>query len=249
MTEEMNEYKKIIVIVAIFIAIGLFVAIFGILDFKTSDCKEANKHEDTYCVENCFYPSNLTGTRARCEWVIGNHTENEVKKLAQLDAEKERIDAEKERKACYEKGKNYNLSFDLIEDYGLSCEQINYYNDHLILGSQQKDGGSIEVKYNGFFSSRSTKVQLYDWINVEYLATGRLVKNTQYHEDCRGETLYWQFQTICNDGKVFPDEVSSCYGGYFGQKETKIINYYTESDFVFYYVNNCLEGSPKESKQ
>ena len=56
--------------------------------------------------------------------------------------------------------------------------------------------------------------------------------------------LIWRHlkqQTICTNGKIFPDEVGQCYVDYEGFRDTKKLTYYTESDFVMYYVDNCIE--------
>lgn len=147
---------------------------------------------------------------------------------------------DKINKECYEKGKNINTSFDLVSDYGFTCNQIKYINDHFILKAEQKDGGSIEGNTRGLFSSGYIEGKFYDWVNTENLATGKLIKTAKYHLDCKNSTLYWKVQYVCSNGKVFPEETSSCYNGHNTIRDTKILTYYTESDFVMHYANNCI---------
>lgn len=118
---------------------------------------------------------------------------------------------EAQRRECSLSGKDYNEIFDLIQDYNLSCERIKYINDHYVTSAEKRDGGYIKGVSSGFFSSGNVKGKFYSWVQTENLATGRLVKEVDSHLNCNGIV----------DSKVF--------------------TYYTESDFIMYYVNNCVD--------
>ena len=148
---------------------------------------------------------------------------------------------DKINKECYEEGKNINASFDLIEDYGFTCNQIEYINNHFILKSEQKDGGTIKGSSSGLFSSGHIEGKFYDWVNTDNLATGKLIKTAKYHLDCKDSTLFWKFQYICDSGLVFPGETSNCGNGRNRIKDTRKLTFYTESDFVMYYVDKCMK--------
>lgn len=185
------------------------------------------------------YASNASNDmRYRCR--VGNHTENQLIEQARQEQQKINEMKQAERKACYDKGQDYNVTLDLRGDYGFTCEQIEYVNDHFILGSERKSAGDVEIRHRTFFTSHTTKVKLYDWVNTEYLATGKLTKNAVYHRDCDGNTLYWKPQTICDNGKIFPDEVSYCGGAQTKVRDTMQKTFYTEADFIMYYVDNCI---------
>lgn len=159
-------------------------------------------------------------SNSQCQ--IGNSTEDKI------------------NKECYEKGENINASFDLIKDYGFTCNQIEYINNHFILKSERKDGGSIEGSTHGLFSSGHIEGKFYDWVNTENVATGKLIKTAKYHLDCKDSTLFWKSQYICDSGLVFPDETSNCGNGHNRVKDTRKLTFYTESDFVMYYVDKCV---------
>ncbi len=97
-----------------------------------------------------------------------------------------------------------------IKDYGLNCRKIDYLNDHLMDDFERKDGGYISVVRNGFFTYTKTEAQLYEYVNDRVLATGKLVKDIKYHLDCNEK------------------------------KHNEQINYFTEEEFVMYYVERCI---------
>lgn len=133
-----------------------------------------------------------------------------------------------EDKICFDKGKFYNESFDLKKDYGLTCEKIKYLNDHFVLGSEQKDGGYVRGSYSGFVSHGYVEGRLYDWVATENVATGLLVKEMSFHLNCNNETTRW----VWDHDYWYEDGIK--------QIDTKKIIYYTEADFVMYYINNCV---------
>lgn len=141
---------------------------------------------------------------------------------------------------CYYNGSDHQDSFDLIEDYGFSCKQIEYINDHFVQEIEKKGSGEINGELNSFFSYGYINGKSYQWINKENLATGNLIKNAKYHLDCKNSTLFWKIQYICNDGKVFPSETSQCIGGRNKIKDTKELEYYSKEDFIMYYVDRCI---------
>lgn len=145
-----------------------------------------------------------------------NHTA-EVTRYTVYNKTKERIESElrqkeqAEREACYNSGKDIHLSFDIKDDYGYSCEQLAYINDHFIDQTDRLDSGYINYLRDGFFSDEHLNVQLYDYVTERVLATGQLVQSINYHLDC-------------NDSK-----------------SGETVEYWSESKFVMYYVENCLK--------
>jgi len=163
------------------------------------------------------YWSNMSISGYSCK--IGNYTLDQLNyDVMVLERKRERLIAA-EREQCYLAGRDYDFKFDLIEDYGFSCEQIGYINDHFILSSESKDGGSIDGRYSGFLSSGRIEGQFYDWVNTENLATGKIIKQTSYHLDCEDS-----------------------------MRDTKVVNYYSESDFIMYYSDHCLKNNPEKNE-
>lgn len=98
-----------------------------------------------------------------------------------------------------------------VSDYGLTCKKIAYLNDHLMDNFEQRDGGYISGSYSGFLSHGSVSGKSYEYVNERVLATGMLIENINYHVDC--------------------NQV----------KHNEKIDYFTEEEFVMYYVNQCVE--------
>lgn len=98
-----------------------------------------------------------------------------------------------------------------IGDYGFNCAKIDYINDHLMDNFKQMDGGYISGRLSGLFSSGSVDGQMYAYVNDRVVATGKLVQNINYHLDC--------------------EDV----------KHNEQIDYFTEEEFVMYYVEECIE--------
>lgn len=98
-----------------------------------------------------------------------------------------------------------------VEDYGLTCKKIDYLNDHLMDNFEKRDGGYISGSYSGFLSRGSVKGKSYEYVNERVLATGMLIEDINYHVDC--------------------NEV----------KHNENVDYFTEEEFVMYYVDECVE--------
>lgn len=165
--------------------------------------------KDKYCYHipsysNTTYGSNYNG------WDLRSHEQDRIN--AQIN--KQRLETEKimreEFKICYDAGSLINESF-TIKDYDLNCEKIDYLNDHLMDNFEKRNAGYISVSYDGFFTSRSTKSELYQYVNDRILATGQLIENINYWVDC-------------NENKHHEN-----------------IDHFTEEEFVMYYVEECIE--------
>jgi predicted small secreted protein len=145
------------------------------------------------------------------KWVIKSHKQDAI------DSENYRISQEKIRleneirQKCYDDGKDYNFSFDIKKDYNFSCKKIEYINDHFIDKTRQMDGGYISGYFSGLLSYGYIQGQLYEYVTERILATGQLVQNISYHLDCNNV------------------------------KSNEQIDYYTESKFVMYYVEECIK--------
>jgi hypothetical protein len=204
-----------------------------------STCEGDLRGTDLYEYEDYGRCSNWSGSFCIPECKVGNHTLDAINKKAREEATAKEQKEQEERKACYDAGKDYNLTFDLIEDYNLSCAKIQYLNDHFLLSAEQKDGGYIDGSSYGLFSSGHIEGKFYDWVNTEVVATGKLVKEMKFHLDCKNSTMFWRSVLRCSDGKIFPDEINYCENGVDATNTTKII-YYTEADFVVYYTDRCI---------
>ena len=185
-------------------------------DLPNNDCEgeagspELYYYKASYNSDSLFFPNWNCG--------IGNHTQDKIAEQKRTIKAEEKAVVRLEKKQCYDEGSFHNFSFDLLKDYNFSCEVIDYYNSHLILGSERHEAGKIYGNVEGLFVYGTIKGQLYSWVNNEYLATGQVVKNISYHIDCNNKTVSWN------------------------GKETKKIIFYSEKDFVNYYVNNCIRG-------
>lgn len=126
-------------------------------------------------------------------------------------------------KICYLAGTTINKSFDIHKDYGYTCKQLAYINDHFVDHVDQRDGGYIQGSGSGWaggvgpfgfmigHSSTSIEGKFYQYVVTQVSATGHLVQSLSYHLDCRED------------------------------KHNEIIDYYTEAEFVMYYVDHCIE--------
>lgn len=166
----------------------------------------------------CYQISYDNRTNALLEWVQGSHKQDQINAENQARIVEEARRQQEAAAKCYKEGKDYNYSFDIIENYNLSCIKVAYINDHFIDKTRQVDGGYISGGSSGIFvglfgvgvSSGHVEGHLYQYVTERVLATGTLVQNIQYHLDC--------------------NEV----------KSKEVIDYYTESEFVMYYVDKCL---------
>ena len=152
------------------------------------------------------------------------------------------------RKACFDSGQNVTIeNQDLREDYGFSCEQIAYINDHLIHGTEKVDAGkttTTSVSRGLFHYTRTTTAsQHYAWIDKYNLATGALLKNATFHLDCQNSTLFHSARTKCEGGTYwdYNHKENYCRSSKKERPDTLEASYYTEADFVLYYVDHCLK--------
>jgi hypothetical protein len=188
------------------------------------------------------YTSNVSyGGQARAfECRTGSKLQDNIKTQQRQDSAKAASEALQQRRDCYEAGQYHNHTFDLMNDYDFSCDQIEYMNDHFILELEQKNAGSIKGSSSSFFGYGKLEGQFFQWINAEHLAVGQLPKQISYHLNCDNTTTFWRVQKLCTNGKIFPDEVSSCTLAKEGLLDTTRVQYYTKSDFIMYYTNKCI---------
>ncbi len=207
------EFLKPILVLSFILTLLLIFSLFVLNEEHGYSCKIKTKsNPELYCSQNWeCYPkySNVTNDCYQ-KWFIGNHTEDEIKKINHENLQKQKAEAEAKRVECYNNGEDFSASFDIKKDYGLSCSQIGYINNHLIDNYAQVDGGYTRGSYSGFLSSGHSEGKFYDYINERIVATGQLVQNISYHTDCEGN------------------------------KHNEIIDYYSEEEFVMYYVQECL---------
>ena len=215
------------IILATLTIIGVFL-IYLIIPYF-SPCISSWFDKDKYCAK--IYDSNLTNSLYHYE--IRSYIQDKINQDEQNRIRKEQIENTRKLEDCFNDGQWYNQSFDIIKDYGLNCDKLRYINDHLIDKSRQVDGGYIDGSYSGFLSYGHIEGHIYQYVTEGVLATGQLPKNISYHIDCQNSSLglphpdfnHWTYQSQ-------PDQV---------RDETKLINYYTESEFVMYYVNRCIK--------
>ena len=201
-------------------------------DSPKANCEKSIKNNpDLYCY-NRWYGVMNNGDDWDDGWAVGSHTTDSV------NAEAERARAQA-RKECYDSGKDYAYSFDIMRDYNLTCSKIAYINDHLIDQTRQVDGGYISGYYSGFFSGGYVEGHLYQYVTEGILATGQLVENISYHIDCHNSTEPLEGQ--CNGGGRCSSNGGPWHCCEGGPMDTVITNYYSESDFVMYYVNKCVK--------
>ncbi len=210
MTKKKKELTGIHILILLFFAsLGLFL-IFSIMDWATGNemsCKISSlKSSELYCLQ--IPTSNMSN--GGYHWEQFNKTEqkiardNYVRKQEELRKEKEA------EQICYNQGYDFEMSFDIMEDYGLSCPKLKYVNDHFIDNFEKKNVGYIRGSYSGFLSHGSLDGEFYQYINNKIMATGNLVENISYHVDCEGT------------------------------KHNEQIDYYDTGEFVMYYVEECI---------
>ncbi len=202
MTIEEKVFLWFVGIIAFIILIAFLLSLVGI----ESTCNIKEKfNDDLYCIKH--YRNNLSNSFDG--WVERSHEADRIYLLEQEEKRKIQAEKDKEIQKCYDEGYLVNETF-TIKDYGLSCRKVDYLNDHLMDSFEKKDGGYVSSSYRGFFSSRSTKTQIYQYINDRVMATGQLIENINYHIDCKGI------------------------------KHNENIDYFTEEEFVMYYVERCI---------
>lgn len=181
------------------------------------NCKVSSKldfNSDTYCKE--YYTSNLTNSLP--SYVKASHKQDIIDAENNQRAWEEQKRIAEQNRLCYEAGKDVAYSFDIKQSYGYNCQKLAYINDHFVDKTRQVDGGYIEGHQSGFgigiwgfgYSSGYIEGQLYDYVTERVSATGMLVQNISYHLNC--------------------NQI----------KSNEVIDYYTESEFVMYYVDNCI---------
>lgn len=224
MAESENKGSIIpaLIMLTMFLGIVMFLIYIVINYNHGTDCKiKAWFDEDKYCIDvaNISYDH---------EWQMRSHEQD---KINREKAEQKKIKLQEtfdKKTACYEAGYEVNKSFDLLEDYGLSCKKIAYINDHLIDNFEKKDAGYIKGSYSGILSHGSVSGKMYQYVNDRILATGQLVENIYYHTDCENSTNKWFIENNFWDGKKL------------NKKDTTKIDYFTEEEFVMEYVERCL---------
>lgn len=213
--EPIGDYRKI----ALFI-LGLALFLVLISPFINLvhgySCKiKASQDDDLYCklqYSEKLYYTNVTGNFKK-EWVLRSYkADAEAEAQRQAEIENARIEAEKNR-ICYEAGYEINESFDIMEDYELTCPKLEYINDHFVDNIQKLDGGYIKGDINGFLLWGDIGGQLYNHVVTRISATGQLVQSYNSWVDCAGT------------------------------HHNVKIDMYNEAEFVMYYVNNCVEES------
>jgi hypothetical protein len=200
------------IILSVFFVIAV-ITIFG--TFWGWGCHiKAAFSDDLYCNE--YYTSNISNAFSSYE--IRSHNQDKINAENRIKQQEEAAKQAEIQQKCYAAGKDYNLSFDIIKDYGYTCPKLQYINDHFIDKTRQVDGGYIEGSsfgmYAGFgigISSGYVEGKLYQYVTERVSATGQLVQNMKYHINC--------------------NEI----------KSNEIIDYYTESEFVMYYVDKCIQ--------
>ena len=82
----------------------------------------------------------------------------------------------------------------------------------------------------------------HQYVYPEILTKKKLIKTLSYHLNCDNSTEYWyvnpyQEWRFLNDDYHCPNEVSD----YPIRPDTKNYTYYEPSDFVNFYVENCID--------
>ena len=236
MSTEIIEKQGISYLNLIVGTIIFFIGIYFIFNLMYGiNCHIKSIGEDKYCMK--IDETNIVGGKYHFE--IRTHSQDKIDEDNRIKKVKEREIKQSQSQECYDKGQDFNYSFDIIKDYGFNCQKLAYINDHFIDKTRQVDGGYIDGSYSGFFSYGHIEGRLYQYVTEGVLATGQLVKSISYHLDCENSTL---------NPIVL---IHNCYGYGYGRLdgncnyvesriETKVINYYTESEFVMYYVNKCI---------
>lgn len=195
------------VIVIIFFSIVVYL---NSSHFQMQKCKyKAEKNPDVYC-EYYYTGGNRSSDPQYRNLRMGSHQQDALKEKQRQENLEDKRQALKEEQECYDAGTDIEREYSLFDYYNLTCPQMEYINDHLIQEWEKRDGGHVKTERNGFFTSSSTETQLYQWVELELLATGKLLASESYHLDCN-------------------DQESE-------RKET----YYDVSDFVMMYVRECV---------
>ncbi len=196
----------------------MFVFLFGglaltIINHETGFvCKtQALFNSDSYCYQNYDYNGRMSN-------VSNGDYDWEIRSHKQNEIDKlNRREANRKKQLELDKQKQcYDEGYLInesfnISEYGLNCKKIAYLNDHLMDNFKKKDSGYISGSYSGLLSRGYVNGKMYQYINDRVLATGMLVQNINYHVDCEDK------------------------------KHNEKIDYYTEEEFVMYYVEECIK--------
>lgn len=215
--EEQGSWLGVIMLIAIIFIISIMYFSYA----QGWGCHIQSVSKDKYCIDE----SNWRGSHS---WKVRSHEKDRIN--SEKAAEEKIVwDERYEKKiSCYNKGYDYNESFDIFEDYNLTCSKVAYINDHLMDNFEKVDGGYIKGSYSGFLSSGYVEGKSYDYINDRVIATGKLIEKIEYHVDCENLTKKWTLQHGW-PGKKFVSE------------DTTKIDYFTEEEFVMTYVNRCID--------
>ena len=205
----------------LFVLFVLFASAF-VIDYQFGvNCKVRSISEDKYCVD----ATNVTYGHV---WQVRSHEQDRINS-EKATQEKKKWDDEYQKKIeCYANGYDYSESFDIFEDYNLTCNKIDYLNDHLMDNFEKVDGGYIKGSYSGFLSHGRVEGKSYQYINERIVATGKLIEKIEYHVDCNNST----------DKYIL---THTWVGTHFESKDTTKIDYFTEEEFVMAYVERCIE--------
>lgn len=207
--------------VLMFIMSMFIITFFAMNYFYGWTCHIKSIGEDRYCSDDAVRVGDH-------DWKVRSHEEDRINSEKRAE-EKRKIDEEQQKKiACYASGYDYNESFDIFDDYNLTCKKIAYLNDHLMDNFEKKDGGYIRGSYSGFLSHGSVEGKSYEYINERIVATGKLIENIKYHVDCENSTNKY---ILTHDYHR---------GTYFQPQDTTKIDYFTEEEFVMTYVDRCI---------
>lgn len=179
MSKNVNSIPAIILIILAVLAICYVTINF----FYGVDCHVIGAFsQDKYCYG--YYSSNYTNELK--SYVLRSHKQDIIDELNKRLTDLRLIEMEKMDLECYNKGYDYNLSFDIQRDYNLSCVKLDYLNDHLIDNIKEGGGGYISGRYSGFLSHGSIDGRFN--IVQKSLAVGKLVKSMSGHVDCNNQT-------------------------------------------------------------
>lgn len=203
--------------------------------------KSYNPKTET-CVKTCSNMVNVFGGDGCYRFDVISNSEIERQQNLSNQAYQSVLNELHAKEVLFVNASFYNYSFDIIRDYNLSCERIAYINDHFIGKSRQVDGGYIEGSYSGFLSVGHVEGHLYQWVTEGVLATGQLIKYIEYYLDAYNSTLRPIGISACENYLYFDyrSYVSPCMDFHIDYEETKKVAYYSESDFVMYYISRCL---------
>ena len=190
---------------------------------------DARASEELECRET--NEPNYFGGGEQLTYIVINLTEEKIRK-EKLSQRRAKFHEKKDKIiACYDAGEDIVIGFDLKEDYNLTCEKLKYVNDHFLITAEKRDGGSISSSSysSGLFHSNSHtfRANIIAWVGTSAAPTGELPKELSYHLDCENTTFKYSF----DEGRLRLES-----------KDTTKLKYYSESDLIMYYTDNCVEA-------